>query len=453
MIEYAFARASLATVADFEGVIRTCKDNEARFQNARRVENLLEQTEKETIPISWNLQNSATCSDKQADDSYLMDFVVPGGATKMVIRPSTTFIISTGDVIVGSLEMRASQPADIGKKLKVLIRTDTPNQNGLFIEVVLAESFERLSPPALTITVLDPKFIAIGINSIDGEAMSVDFRYPLIENVTGQANQNPSEYVSNGLAEDHGCGVDGVKYFPYKNGNTVDGNGVVTEAQGAELLDVAYLNEAAATNHTTNSEDFTSLWTAPNTSVIPNQFIGPNGALDMSAIEVDEENLEDKAVYNVGENVLTDGTEYIASVYIRRDQHRYIRLSGFGNGYRGVVVDSQTLEVQINDNWLAVSVSEVTNDILRVSGRLAPVANGSFYIGLTSDLNGENEDLFIGDKIGIWGAQLELAPGPTSYIPTSGVALTRAADNLSYTGVNVHNDFVAGCDVTPFRGE
>ena len=43
------------------------------------------------------------------------------------------------------------------------------------------------------------------------------------ENVTGQANQNPSEYVSVGVLSTpwHGANVDGVRYFNTLNGNTV----------------------------------------------------------------------------------------------------------------------------------------------------------------------------------------------------------------------------------------
>ena len=45
----------------------------------------------------------------------------------------------------------------------------------------------------------------------------------MLENVTGQTNQNPSEYVSVGVlsAPYHGLNVDGLKAFSTLNGNTV----------------------------------------------------------------------------------------------------------------------------------------------------------------------------------------------------------------------------------------
>lgn len=57
-----------------------------------------------------------------------------------------------------------------------------------------------------------------------------------LEDVTGQSNQNPSEYVSVGVlsAPYHGLNVDGLKAFAALNGNTVASN-VVTEATGAAI--------------------------------------------------------------------------------------------------------------------------------------------------------------------------------------------------------------------------
>jgi len=53
-----------------------------------------------------------------------------------------------------------------------------------------------------------------------------------LENVTGQSNQNPSEYVSVGVlaAPYHGFGADGAKYFDYQNPCVRDsGTGIVTQ--------------------------------------------------------------------------------------------------------------------------------------------------------------------------------------------------------------------------------
>jgi len=58
-----------------------------------------------------------------------------------------------------------------------------------------------------------------------------------LEEVTGQTNQNPGEYVSTGVLSSpyHGLMVDGVKAFTTHNGNTVSSTGVVTEATGPAI--------------------------------------------------------------------------------------------------------------------------------------------------------------------------------------------------------------------------
>jgi hypothetical protein len=74
----------------------------------------------------------------------------------------------------------------------------------------------------------------------------------MMEEATGQTNQNPSEYVSNGVLPFpyHGTGADGTKCFDTYNGNTVSNN-VVTEATGQAIPDATlhgYLSEGVRTN-------------------------------------------------------------------------------------------------------------------------------------------------------------------------------------------------------------
>lgn len=101
---------------------------------------------------------------------------------------------------------------------------------------------------------IDGRSVA-GIGGDDTTYGSIVISYWQLEDVTGQANQNPSEYVSVGVlsAPYHGLNADGIKAFDYANGNTVDGSGVVTEAAGAVISPAPmWGHEPSSTNKCTN---------------------------------------------------------------------------------------------------------------------------------------------------------------------------------------------------------
>ena len=81
----------------------------------------------------------------------------------------------------------------------------------------VSTSWQRFSK---TETCVGGSYGGVGI-ATSGDVIAI--WWPQQEDVTGQSNQNPSEYVSVGVlsAPFHGAGVDGVKYFSTLNGNTV----------------------------------------------------------------------------------------------------------------------------------------------------------------------------------------------------------------------------------------
>lgn len=440
MIEYAFARASLATVVDFEGVIRTCKDDEARFQGARQVSNYVLYSEDITAGGDWFTVGNTVITSPTT---------VELGSGSCIIRSqlSRQTVNTLGTTYVGSVILSVpSGTADITLSVNRIYGGDYEYSS---IAIVVTDVPTRFS--IAHTYVQNHTTISVSITGSDIPVLTCTKW--LFEEVTGQSNQNPSEYVSNGLGEEHGCGVDGVKYFPYKNGNTVDGNGIVTEAKGSAIQGIAYLNEAIAENLVPNSTDMTQLTINHSGTVTLDGTIRGNAAYQYTDGQVGY-----AGVYLIfGNASIADGATILATFWARDATNDIIVIQTYG----GHAPSTSHFTVELNIKTGEVVIIKLTGEepVITVEAH----ADASFItVSMVRPAGGTNYNIWLcayqpgvePTNVATFAmGQVEIAPGPTSYIPTSGVALTRAADNLSYTGVDVHGDFVAGCDVTPFRGE
>ncbi len=173
-------RATAATEIDQDTVLRSALSGEARFQGMRRVENLCP-TPSATISVAGNKTITASIG------TYVFSMGAEATGTALITFTGT----ATGST--GTLTANAT----------------------------------NRTAKTLTITAAGTIIATCTVAA----ANNIQF-----ENVTGQTNQNPGEYVSVGVLSSpfHGVGVDGVKYFLTLNGNTVASN-VVTEATGASI--------------------------------------------------------------------------------------------------------------------------------------------------------------------------------------------------------------------------
>ena len=84
--------------------------------------------------------------------------------------------------------------------------------------------------------------------------------------------------------------------------------------------------------------------------------------------------------------------------------------------------------VDFGDGWYKVSITKTTNG----------TGTGLIGVCLINNASAVRREVWTGndvDGVYIWGAQLEEGSYPTSYIPTSGSTVTRAADVVELTGV------------------
>lgn len=174
-----FARASTATVTDWEGIVRNVNSGEMRMSGWRRVENLVvgsDAPSTQSITVTSGRQYQARIGAGSAE-----------GATVVF---SGAFSGTLTGVAGSSITFTSAKTATTG---------------------------------SVTATITG------GIANLQ------------VEDVTGQANQTTSEYVSSTTGSPyHGLNVAGVKAFATTNGITVDGSGVITEAAGVALHPTYY---------------------------------------------------------------------------------------------------------------------------------------------------------------------------------------------------------------------
>ena len=215
-----YTRATTATVVDFEGRLVTVPSGAARFQGARFVRNIITATSSEDA-TTWD-KDAGTTVTLQGDGSYKV--VIPA-AIFNGITPASGATISSGTAeTIGTMWIKADAPTTVyylagngGGVTQAILAVTTTWQR--FSTVLKAgggvanmtntiETEGRAGNPSLGVTTL----------YIGGSGHGAQ-----LEQVTGQSNQNPSEYVSVGVlsAPYHGAGIDGAKWFATENGNTV----------------------------------------------------------------------------------------------------------------------------------------------------------------------------------------------------------------------------------------
>jgi hypothetical protein len=234
-----FTRATVATVSDHEGVLRSCLSGEVRFQGARRVQNRLLATEAIT-GASWAAQLTGSATAGATDPlggttATQLDFPVSGDGWKQTgatvpAGSSTVSVWLRGDV-AGTIRINSNSGTQLPGTDLSITTTWARYSTGVGTGAADAQWWIR-------------RFDA-------GQLSRVYIWRPQWESVTGQSIQTPGEYVSVGVLSSpyHGAMVDGVKYFATTNGNTVASN-VVTEATGSPISAstlVGYLAEAAGT--------------------------------------------------------------------------------------------------------------------------------------------------------------------------------------------------------------
>ena len=208
------------------------------------------------------------------------------------------------------------------------------------------------------------------------------------------------------------------------------------------IKSLGLLVEESRENLVNYSESFDS-WTTGNVDVGINTTTAPDGTQSAESLIERDQNYSGGAYRR---NNVTIGTAYSGqltySVFLKAAEVTTVGLiidiPELGDPRANVNLTSSTtsgsgtnstykVESFLN-GWKRVSVTS-TNSLSNYTGTFAVAIYLNGYVGFDNTGN-------YGDKVYVWGAQLERGAFPTSYIPTSGGTATRNPDNASITGDN-----------------
>ena len=437
-----FSRATAATVLDHEWVVRYAKSGEARFQGARRVENMTAYSKTFTNP-TWTKANLLTVTGNAiawpAGLGMATSLIETATTTQHGMITSTSYANVAGNVYISSFYAKAGARSFVQLLTNWVISLEYANfdlVNGIFSQssagvgamVSVGDGWYRCSikytslssTTAVVYCMIGVSLADVRYQSYVGDGVSnVYIDAYQHEDVTGQSIQTPWEYVSTNVLSSpfHGAMVDGVKYFD-------------TDISGNQLYPDGYLAEGQKTNLFPDSEAF-DLWTKAGTWVItPNATIAPDGRMTADLFTLSAAN-EWQWVTKV---ITTTAVIYWDSVYVKPNGHFYIQ---FNTSYaistwfvnfdllNWVVGSSSLWDWRIEalkDGWFRLKVTTWTvtataNNVSFAFCQSATSARGSAVQGTWSSW------------VYLWWAQLEVW-ATSSYIPST--LGTRNDDLLEY---------------------
>lgn len=200
-----FSRASAQYITDFEGETRKIESNCVAIEGSRVVTNLLTYSE-DLSNAAW-IASGATKNGNILTINNLNDRVYQAVTLSSGVPFRVTVSFSSGDV---------------GKVFRFFYYRDADVYSANYT-VPTSGRVSFTATPSSAVT-----YVGFASASSVAEAYTLTLVNLQLENVTGQTNQNPGEYVRTTSSALSQC-------FSTTNGNTVDASGVVTEVIGTSL--------------------------------------------------------------------------------------------------------------------------------------------------------------------------------------------------------------------------
>jgi len=207
------------------------------------------------------------------------------------------------------------------------------------------------------------------------------------------------------------------------------------------------LIEESRTNLLTYSEEFDNVsWTKSNSTITANTISAPNGEITADAL------IENTAAstHSTAKSVsVSSGTTYTFTVHAKANERSHIDLD-----VSGVVTTTCIVRFTLSGSGASAlrqgsptpthSITALSNGWYRCQITITTTSAGSGVFQVTLAPDASSSPFYTGDGtsgVYIWGAQIEQGSFATSYIPTEGTTVTRAADVAEITGTNFSSWF------------
>lgn len=190
------------------------------------------------------------------------------------------------------------------------------------------------------------------------------------------------------------------------------------------------LLEPQRSNLNTYSEEFdNAAWTKVAGTITANSIASPDGTVDADTYNAAN------ASFNILRKTITTviGTTYTASIFVKKNNYRYI---GFRWVYAGTTFNFYDFDTNTINNTASsanpLKVENYGNGWIRLSiTGTATDTSHLFDLAFCNSSGNTNPASAGTEKYYVWGAQVEAGAYATSYIPTTTASVTRNADSCN----------------------